>query len=200
MNPLPGTLMVANYDDGGVGSRDNALNPSSSRGDADKPLTFPDLSAPGTRITAACRPYLAVCSTGGDFVHGPGPGDIGTFNTISGTSMAAPYVAGVVAQLLEADPTLTPAGVEDLLEDTAHKYTSGAAYEPDPTNPDGTSSFDKGHGLVDVLAALAALNDLPPPRGSSSSTPRCRRSRAWTSGRPGCPGTGTPRSSPSRSR
>jgi subtilisin family serine protease len=85
MNPLPGTLMVANYDDGGIGSRDNGLNGSSSRGDADKPLTFPDLMAPGTNITASCRPYLAVCSSGGDFVDGPGATDIGTFNTISGT-------------------------------------------------------------------------------------------------------------------
>jgi serine protease AprX len=163
MNPLPGTLMVANYDDGDVGSRDNGLNSSSSRGDATKPLTFPDLMAPGTRITASCRPYLVVCSTGGDFVDGPGAADIGTFNTISGTSMAAPYIAGVVAQLFEADPTLTPAEVEDLLEDTAYKPTFGAAYEPDPSNPDDESSFDKGHGLVDVHAALAALNNLPAP-------------------------------------
>jgi serine protease AprX len=163
MNPLPGTLMVANYDDGGIGSRDNGLNSSSSRGDATKPLTFPDLSAPGTNITASCRPYLAVCSTGGDFVNGPGATDVGTFNTISGTSMAAPYIAGVVAQLFEADPTLTPAEAEDLLEDTAYKYTAGAAYEDDPSNPDNTSSFDKGHGLVDVHAALALLNGLPAP-------------------------------------
>lgn len=163
MNPLPGTLMVANYDDGGVGSRDKGLNSSSSRGDATKPLTFPDLMAPGTAITSACRPYLAVCSTGVDFVDGPGPTDIGTFNTISGTSMAAPYIAGVVAQLFESDPGLTPAQVEDLLEDTAYKPSFGAAYESDPSNPDDTSSFDKGHGLVDVHAALAALNGLPEP-------------------------------------
>jgi hypothetical protein len=82
--------------------------------------------------------------------------DNGNYQTISGTSMASPYIAGVVAQLFEADPALTPGEVEDILEDTAHKFTAGGAYETDPLNADDTTSFDKGHGLVDVLAALGA--------------------------------------------
>jgi serine protease AprX len=78
--------------------------------------------------------------------------------------MAAPYVAGVVAQLFQADPTLTPAEVESILESSAHPFTAGGAYESDPAG--GTTSFDKGHGLVDVFAALGAVQ----PVTTSSDT------------------------------
>lgn len=74
----------------------------------------------------------------------------------SGTSMAAPHVAGVIALMLQANPALTAAQVESILESTAYKFADGAAYEPDPLHPGTTSSFDKGHGLVDAKAAVEA--------------------------------------------
>ena len=166
MGPLPGVVMVANYDDAGRGDRDNGLNPSSSRafkGDADNPAwvhAFPDLAAPGTDILAACRPYLPICTSGyGDPDYG----------AISGTSMAAPHVAGVIALLRQAYPTLSPASVEDVLEDNAHQFGDPSSYiadlatsvAPVPTqtfNGNHTTSFDKGHGLVDLAAALANLS------------------------------------------
>ena len=77
--------------------------------------------------------------------------------------MASPYVAGVVAQIVGARPATTPARVEDLLEDTAHRFTAGGAYEPDPRNATTPTSFDKGHGLVDVLGALSVLVGQPDP-------------------------------------
>ena len=145
-DPTPGVLMVANYDDDDTGTRDGSVAPTSSRGDATRQATWPDLSAPGTDITSACRPTLAVCTSG--------EGDAGT---ISGTSMAAPHVAGIVAQLYELVPRATPAKVENTLEDTAHQYSFGGAYYPDFRNADHTSSFDKGHGLVDAVAAANEL-------------------------------------------
>lgn len=154
---IPGVIAVANYDDGGTGTRDGSLDASSSRGQATRPATWPDVSAPGTDITSACRPHLAVC-TGGE-----ADGDYGT---IGGTSMASPHVAGIVALLRQANPTLRPAEVEDILEDTAHRFTFGAPYAPDPANPTTPSSFDKGHGLVDAVRAIAAA--LGGPRESSA--------------------------------
>ncbi len=153
-DPTGGILSVASYHDRDTGTRDGVVSDFSSRGLAGDQATYPDLSAPGEAITSACRPYLPICSTGLDPRNGPGPLDVGTFNTISGTSMAAPHVAGIVAQLFQADPTATPAEVEAALKSSAHKYADGAAYEPGPL---GTTSVDKGHGLVDVVAAVAAL-------------------------------------------
>jgi serine protease AprX len=153
-DPTGGILSVASYFDQNTGTRDGVVSDYSSRGDASDPSTWPDLSAPGEDIQSSCRPYLVICSTGLAPANGPGPLDIGTFNTISGTSMAAPHIAGIVAQLFQADPTATPAEVEAALKGTAYQYTDGAAY----TAVGGYStSYDKGTGLVDVVAAVARL-------------------------------------------
>jgi subtilisin family serine protease len=71
--------------------------------------------------------------------------------------MAAPHVTGIVALLYQVDPMLEPAEVEWVLEETAHKFTSGAGYQEDPLHPGATSSYDKGHGLVDARDAVEAV-------------------------------------------
>jgi serine protease AprX len=154
MDPTPGVLSVASFFDQNTGTRDGTVSDFSSRGKAGDQSTYPDISAPGENITSSCRLYLPICSTGLDLRNGPGATDIGTFNTISGTSMAAPHIAGIVAQLFQANPAATPAQVEEALKTTAYKYTDGAAYEPGAL---GTTSFDKGYGLVDVVAAATAV-------------------------------------------
>lgn len=157
-NPTPGVLSVANYSDRERGSHEGTIHPSSSRGETGRPETYPDLSAPGTYTLQACRYTLPVCRSHGDLRYP-------SYGIISGTSMAAPHVAGIVAQLLQLDPSLTPAQVEHLLEDTAHRFSFGAPYEADPRNEASPTSFDKGHGLVDAAAAAARITgDVPPPR------------------------------------
>ena len=151
-DPTPGVLSVASYDDANNGTRTGGLSTFSSRGKRGQPLTYPDIAAPGDEITSACRPALVICR-GGD------SSDL-NYGTISGTSMAAPNVAGVVAQVLQANPALTPAQVEDILEDTAYAFSLGGAYETDPTNVDSPTSFDRGHGLVDAAAAVARARAL----------------------------------------
>jgi subtilisin family serine protease len=153
-DPTPGIISVASYYDQATGTRDGRVSDFSSRGDATRSQTWPDVSAPGEDIQSSCRPYLPICSTGLQPNNGPGPLDIGTFNTISGTSMAAPHIAGIVAQLFQANPNATPAQVEDALKATAYKYTDGDPYAAVGSY---TSSRDKGTGLVDVVAAATRL-------------------------------------------
>jgi hypothetical protein len=163
INPTPGVLCVANYNDLGSGSRAGVIDGTSSRGLRSAPGTWPDLAAPGMSIVSTCRPSLPICATGTQIND--------EYFALSGTSMAAPHVAGIVAQMLEMDPSLTPAQVEDLLEDTAHKFEWGTPYGRylDETNLDDESSFEKGHGLVDALAALRGIDS--PPVGDGGPDP-----------------------------
>ena len=149
MDPTGGVISVASYNDLGTGTRDGEVSEFSSRGANGDQSTYPDISAPGDMILSSCRLYLPICSTGLD------PQENGDFNTISGTSMAAPHIAGIVAQLFQDSPAATPAQVESAIRSTAYKYTFGAPYE---SGADGvTTSFDKGTGLVDAVAAANAL-------------------------------------------
>ncbi|HEX7167036.1 MAG TPA: S8 family serine peptidase [Acidimicrobiales bacterium] len=153
-DPTPGVICVANYDDLGTGGRNHLLDVSSSRGKATVSNTWPDVSAPGAYITSSCvRQVQPICNLGYVDESRWAP----WYGTISGTSMAAPHVAGAAALLLQASPTLTPAQIENVLQDTAHKFTAGASYVSDPQNTGGTTSYDKGAGLIDVKAALDNL-------------------------------------------
>lgn len=180
-SPKNGVLMVANYDDKDSGTRDGELNPSSSRGERGRPETYPDLAAPGSNILAACRPYLPICTSAYD---DPNYGEIG------GTSMAAPHVAGIVALLVQAYPSLTPEQIEDVLEDTAYRFGDPSTYEPDVATAaaplpgqvrnDTPTSFDKGHGLVDLAAALHRLAGTVDPGYAGPTSPCASASNSFT--------------------
>jgi serine protease AprX len=137
VNPTPGLICVAAYDDGGTGTREGTTASFSSRGDASQPDTWPDLAAPGADIVAACRATLPICATGilgvDDPLH---------YASLSGTSMAAPHIAGIAAQLLQVDPDLSPAEVGSILTATATSY--------------GEPGYAAGAGLVDAVAAVQA--------------------------------------------
>jgi serine protease AprX len=63
------------------------------------------------------------------------------YTEISGTSMATPFVAGSVALLLAADPTLAPDDVKTILTQTVSQMP-------------GFSEFESGAGYIDVFAAV----------------------------------------------
>ena len=115
----------ADYRDAGI-----ALAPFSSRGPVLAPggsYAKPDVSAPGVTVSAADA------GTGAGYV------------TFSGTSMAAPYVAGVVALGLQAAPASSPAQVAAALE--------GAAVDRGLAGRDS----EWGSGLVDAEAFVQRL-------------------------------------------
>lgn len=159
-NPTPGVIGVAAYDDADSGTREHGLWSSSSRALRTDPTTYPDLAAPGAGITTACSVAQNRCHPNGDADP--------SYSKLWGTSFASPYVAGAAALLFEADPSLTPAQVEYLLENTAYQFGTDD-YVADPRNPDHTTSFDRGHGLIDVAAALAAALSRPLPYSSCGS-------------------------------
>jgi serine protease AprX len=110
----PSVITVGAMDDrDSTGRPDDRLAPFSSRGPTPEGLTKPDLLAPGVAITSARAPHSIIDrlepeSRVGDW-----------YATLSGTSMAAPITAGLVALLLEKEPSLTPAMVKQRLMDGA---------------------------------------------------------------------------------
>lgn len=119
----------------------------SSTGPTISGLTKPDVVAPGTNIVSAGNSY-SKRSFGENLVTKT------SFNgreypwiTMSGTSMAAPCVAGIVALWLQADPTLTADRVKELISQTSRK-------------PDDTMEYPNniyGHGLIDAYAGMLKL-------------------------------------------
>jgi serine protease AprX len=69
------------------------------------------------------------------------PAHLPFYTTLSGTSMAAPHAAGVVALMLEVDPTLTPLEVKSILEQTA-------------TDMPGYKEWEVGAGYIDAYDAV----------------------------------------------
>ncbi len=69
----------------------------------------------------------------------------------SGTSAAAPQVAGVVAVLLQLDPSLTPSDIKQILQNTAQDVTTGSSALGQPAAPGPDAAT--GSGLVDAYAA-----------------------------------------------
>jgi serine protease AprX len=65
------------------------------------------------------------------------------YQHVDGTSFAAPVVASVVAQMLEANPALTPAAVKRILLETAARV-------------DELPAARQGYGVLDAGAAIAA--------------------------------------------
>lgn len=96
----------------------------------------PDFSAPAMNIVSAKVDTLDEYDAG------------------SGTSMAAPFVAGAAALIIQARPNIDPFDVKDLLRRKADSSRNGAAYAP-ATDPVWEPRL--GSGMITVGQALSEL-------------------------------------------
>jgi len=101
---ITGTLKTGLVDNGFY------LAPFSSRGPTADNRIKPDIVAPGVSIMADKNTYPNTATYHGGYVE------------MDGTSMAAPFVAGVVALMFDANYSLTPAKVKSMIRATAEDY------------------------------------------------------------------------------
>jgi type VII secretion-associated serine protease mycosin len=107
-----------------------AVDQSNNATSFDQRGDYIDIAAPGANVVSTAK---------GDYV------------TLSGTSMAAGFVAGAAALLFAAEPRVTNAQVRDILLRTA----------TDIGDPGRDLTF--GVGLINMVAALAELHRMFPP-------------------------------------
>lgn len=139
-----------------AGEKDGSLADFSSRGTKGVGGTFemdgktwtwkdePSITAPGVDIisTRVIGPVSSLAITSdAELIE---PAYLPFYTSMSGTSMATPHVAGIVALLLEADPTLSPDEIKKALQDSA-------------TNMPGYESWEVGTGYVNAYAALETV-------------------------------------------
>lgn len=130
----PAALYDASFTVGALDS-DKDIAGFSSRGPANGDLLKPDVVAPGVSIESTYPPD--------------------GYATLSGTSMAAPHVAGMVALLLSADPSLR--GDVDAIEGRI-TATAAAIFSSQGCGNDTDDSVPNnvfGWGLIDTEAAVA---------------------------------------------
>jgi serine protease AprX len=140
----------------------------------------PDIVAPGNRVVSLLAPGDPALEreTGSQgqvpYSYYESSAERGVSNrylVLSGTSMAAGVVSGAVADLLQAQPSLTPDQVKALLMQTAYKVFPKSSVATDPvTGVSYTSYYDvftRGAGYLDLAAALQ--NKEPLGMGSALS-------------------------------
>jgi serine protease AprX len=89
----------------------------------------PTVTSPGVDIisTRVISPLVALGATADvEYIE---PAYLPYYTTMSGTSMAAPHVAGIIALMLEANPLLSPSQVKSVLEKTATAMPDYAVWE-----------------------------------------------------------------------
>jgi subtilisin family serine protease len=109
----------------------------------------PDVCAPGVGIVSTASPdstlfEAGLLATPSWLIPGVGPSRYRylPYESLSGTSMATPFVSGTVALMLQANPNLTPNLIKAILE-----YTS--------ISKPGLSALRQGAGFLNVSHAVA---------------------------------------------
>ncbi|BAT79968.1 hypothetical protein VIGAN_02292100 [Vigna angularis var. angularis] len=112
----------------------------------------PNLLAPGSFIWAA---WSSVAADSVEFLAGE------NFALMSGTSMAAPHVAGLAALIKQKFPSFSPAAIGSALSTTASLYDKSGgpimaqrSYASPELNESPATPFDMGSGFVNASGAL----------------------------------------------
>ena len=139
----------------GVMSNEGTIAFFSSQGPTLDGLIKPDVVTPGINIHASANShyeedYGAVLVAKSTFEDREYP-----WIAISGTSMATPCMAGIVALWLQANPQLSPDDVKRIIRETSHPMGDMI-----PNNTYGYGLADAYAGILNILGLPTTIKDL----------------------------------------
>jgi serine protease AprX len=154
----PEALTIGGIDDQGHFREEDVALWHSNYGEAASGASKPELVAPSLELAGAILPGTEVAREAEQLFASRALGDgtgkarisemglLGPFyKRVEGTSFAAPLVAGVVAAMLEANPSLTPRRIRELLVAAAHKVPGA------PPERQGAGALDAGRAVTLAL-------------------------------------------------
>ena len=119
----------------------------------------PDVTAPGNFVISSQSSFYLEAhpdATTYDVEHFDAEGRTYVWAAQSGTSMSTPVVAGIIALWLQANPTLSPDDIRDVLQRTCRHPEPQLTY---PNNLYGHGEIDAYRGLLDILG-MADIKEL----------------------------------------
>lgn len=121
----------------------------------------PDVVAPGTNIISSYSSFYLenhpnASDILSDVAHFDFNGRKYAWNANSGTSMASPVAAGVIALWLQANPKLTPQDVLGVIRRTSTHHDPTLSY---PNNQYGYGEINAYAGLLDILG-ISGISDI----------------------------------------
>ena len=128
----------------------------SSKGPTADGRIKPEITAPGDVIKSSIPDWESVTSSSRGKSSIKVNGTTYYWGWMSGTSMATPFVTGVVATWLQANPNLTPEQIKNVFAKTAQtdSYTGTSV----PNNTCGYGKIDAYAGIVEVLQSTPVKN------------------------------------------
>ena len=133
-----GAMCTRSTDNGSYGINDIAY--FSSYGVDFNGVNQPFITAPGHYVISSINGYDSYQSSSWSMTYN---GTTYKWGQMSGTSMATPCAAGVVALYLQADPTLDVDRVKEIIAETATAYTN-------PSSP----ALQRGHGIINAVDGI----------------------------------------------
>jgi hypothetical protein len=162
----PWVLTVGAFSHEGTLSRtDDVIAGYSSRGPTAIDFAAkPDVVAPGTGIVSLADPASTMYASKLEYLMtGSVAKPFKPYLSLTGTSMAAPVVAGTAALMIQANPSLTPNMVKAIIQYTAQEY---GPYD----------SLTQGAGFLNTLGAVELSRFFKNARAGE----KLRMPRAWS--------------------
>lgn len=172
----------------GAGEKNGRLTDFSSRGKRFETGTFtmsdgkswtyfnePTIVAPGVNIISTRDSTGILPPTAAqDDAAAIDPAYLPFYTVMSGTSMATPHTAGIIALMLEANPNLTPAKVKSIIEKTASNMT-------------GREPWEAGAGHINAYDAVAMAQGIRSDYGATVNSLRTFNSNSLLGAGPTIP-------------